>query len=157
MGERGYGRFVEREGVRYLGQSVLFLTPSRLSELRGFLQGLGVDHHVVPASVGPGSSKLGGLLRRPGCRDSAQLGAAMKAAIVPPALNVVAKETPDIFVAAIMVGLTISEANLPAPPSLEPSKILIKSSSFYPLTMSIRGDHGRLFILVPPRNRWPNS
>ena len=52
-----YSGFVEREGVRYLGQSVLFLTPSRLSELRGFLQGLGVDHHVVPASVGPGSSK----------------------------------------------------------------------------------------------------
>jgi len=44
--------FVEREGVRYLGQSVLFVTPPRFAELRAFLHRNSVEHHVTIASVG---------------------------------------------------------------------------------------------------------
>jgi len=44
--------FVEREGVRYLGQSVLFVTRPRFDELRAFLHGLGIDHEVLAATVG---------------------------------------------------------------------------------------------------------
>ncbi len=47
-----YPGFVEKEGVRYLGQSVLFVVPPQLSEIDSFLSGAGVDHEVVPASVG---------------------------------------------------------------------------------------------------------
>jgi len=43
---------VEREGVRYLGQSVLFVTRTRLEELRSFLHKEAVDHVVVEASIG---------------------------------------------------------------------------------------------------------
>ncbi len=44
--------FVYREGVRYLGQSVLFVTRPRFEELRTFLHGAGVEHHVTTATVG---------------------------------------------------------------------------------------------------------
>jgi len=47
-----YPGFVEREGVRYIGQSVLFVTKERLGELRGFLQGLGIEHVVTNSWVG---------------------------------------------------------------------------------------------------------
>ncbi len=47
-----YPGFVEKEGVRYLGQSVLFIRPGLLSEIDGFLSSLGVDHEATPASVG---------------------------------------------------------------------------------------------------------
>jgi len=47
-----YPGFVEREGVRYLGQSVLFVRPSLLGEIRGFLSRIAIDHEVTPASVG---------------------------------------------------------------------------------------------------------
>ena len=47
-----YPGFVEREGVRYLGQSVLFVRPSLLGEIRGFLCRVAIDHEVTPASVG---------------------------------------------------------------------------------------------------------
>ena len=47
-----YPGFVEREGVRYPGQSVLFVTRTRLEELRSFLHKEAVDHVVVEASIG---------------------------------------------------------------------------------------------------------
>ena len=47
-----YPGFVEREGVRYLGQSVLFVIPDQLSVLRDFLRMNGIDHAVRTASVG---------------------------------------------------------------------------------------------------------
>lgn len=47
-----YRGFVEREGVRYLGQSVLFVLPQELEGLLTFLQGHGVAHVVTEASVG---------------------------------------------------------------------------------------------------------
>ena len=47
-----YPGLVEKEGVRYLGQSVLFVTHARLSELRRFLEQLGVPHVVTHASLG---------------------------------------------------------------------------------------------------------
>jgi hypothetical protein len=47
-----YPGFVEREDVRYLGQSVLFVSPRDLRTLRTFLRGAGVDHHVTPATLG---------------------------------------------------------------------------------------------------------
>ena len=47
-----YQGFVEREGVRYIGQSVLFVIPVRLSELEGFLHQRGVAHVVTHASIG---------------------------------------------------------------------------------------------------------
>ncbi|HEX9339774.1 MAG TPA: hypothetical protein VF992_01190 [Thermoplasmata archaeon] len=48
----GYPGFVEREGVRYLGQSVLFVIPERLEDLRGFLRAQGVEHVTTNASLG---------------------------------------------------------------------------------------------------------
>ena len=48
-----YPGFVEREGVRCLGQSVLFVIPDQLSVLRDFLRMNGIDHAVRTASVGP--------------------------------------------------------------------------------------------------------
>ena len=45
--------FVEKPGVRYLGQSVLFVTTERHTELRSFLHRLGISHVVLLASVGP--------------------------------------------------------------------------------------------------------
>jgi len=47
-----YPGFVEREGVRYLGQSVLFVVPSRRSELEAFLGQNGIAHHTTPATLG---------------------------------------------------------------------------------------------------------
>ena len=43
---------VHREGVRYLGQSVLFVTAPRFAELRAFLHAAGVEHHVARAAIG---------------------------------------------------------------------------------------------------------
>ena len=47
-----YPGLVEREGVRYLGQSVLFVTQSRLAELKSFLRRNGISHVVTMASLG---------------------------------------------------------------------------------------------------------
>ncbi len=47
-----YPGFVERDGVRYLGQSVLFVNASRLREIDSFLTGAGVDHEVTHATIG---------------------------------------------------------------------------------------------------------
>ena len=47
-----YPGFVDREGVRYVGQSVLFVTAGQLPALRDFLQADGIDHVLFAASVG---------------------------------------------------------------------------------------------------------
>jgi len=47
-----YPGFVEREGVRYLGQSVIFVRPGLLGEIRGFLARIAIEHEVTPATVG---------------------------------------------------------------------------------------------------------
>lgn len=47
-----YPGFVERSGVRYLGQSVLFVTSDRLAELREFLRTEGIPHVVATAWLG---------------------------------------------------------------------------------------------------------
>ncbi len=47
-----YPGFVEKKGVRYLGQSVLFVSPSLLAEIDGFLSSNGIDHEMIPATVG---------------------------------------------------------------------------------------------------------
>ncbi len=47
-----YPGFVEREGVRYVGQSVLFVTLDRLTEIRDFLHGHAIAHAVVSGSFG---------------------------------------------------------------------------------------------------------
>lgn len=47
-----YPGFVEREGVRYLGQSVLFVPGDLLRELRAFLESHRVDHVVTTAWLG---------------------------------------------------------------------------------------------------------
>ncbi len=47
-----YPGFVELDGVRYLGQSVLFVTRERSLILREFLRLQGVDHVVTQASLG---------------------------------------------------------------------------------------------------------
>ncbi len=47
-----YPGFVEKAGVRYVGQSVLFVPASLLGEIESFLTGAGVDHETVPASLG---------------------------------------------------------------------------------------------------------
>lgn len=44
--------FVSREGVRYLGQSVLFVRPDRLGEVVSFLAVQHIDHEIIPAAVG---------------------------------------------------------------------------------------------------------
>ena len=41
-----YEGFVWRDGVRYMGQSVVFVLPHRLSELVGFLRSRGIDHEI---------------------------------------------------------------------------------------------------------------
>jgi hypothetical protein len=48
-----YAGLVERDGVRYLGQSVLFVSPSALSLLTDYLRREGIGHIVIEASVGP--------------------------------------------------------------------------------------------------------
>ena len=47
-----YPGFVDKKGVRYLGQSVLFVPGPLLSDLRGFLEGHRVEFVVTPASLG---------------------------------------------------------------------------------------------------------
>ena len=47
-----YPGFVEKEGVRYLGQSVIFVRPALLTEITAFLSGIGVDYEVTLASLG---------------------------------------------------------------------------------------------------------
>lgn len=44
--------FVELDGVRYLGQSVVFVTPERLEPLLRFLRERQVDHVVMRGSLG---------------------------------------------------------------------------------------------------------
>ncbi len=44
--EYRYPGFVEKEGVRYLGQSVFFVLPHRLRELTRFLASRGVEYEV---------------------------------------------------------------------------------------------------------------
>ncbi len=47
-----YPGFVEWEGVRYMGQSVLFVKPPLLKEILGTLERLGIDRESTPATVG---------------------------------------------------------------------------------------------------------
>jgi hypothetical protein len=47
-----YAGFVEREGVRYLGQSVLFVPVGLLEEFRSFLHSENVDHVAMTAWLG---------------------------------------------------------------------------------------------------------
>ena len=47
-----YRGFVERDGVRYLGQSVLFVTAVRLAEVRSFLLREKIQHVVTEATLG---------------------------------------------------------------------------------------------------------
>ena len=47
-----YPGFVFRPGVRYLGQSAIFVRPGLRDEIRAFLEALGVDHESIPATVG---------------------------------------------------------------------------------------------------------
>ncbi len=53
-GERAYRYpgFVERDGVRYLGQSVLFVPEEALPALLEFLRANAVDHVVTSAWLG---------------------------------------------------------------------------------------------------------
>lgn len=47
-----YRGFVEREGVRYLGQSVLFVPGESLPLLLAFLRAEGVEHVITNAWLG---------------------------------------------------------------------------------------------------------
>lgn len=47
-----YPGFVEKMGVRYVGQSVLFVPAALLAEIESFLIGAGVDHETFPAGLG---------------------------------------------------------------------------------------------------------
>ena len=47
-----YSGFVEHDGVRYLGQSVLFVDRERLDPLREFLRANGVEHVISEAAMG---------------------------------------------------------------------------------------------------------
>ena len=47
-----YPGFVERDGVRYLGQSVVFVGPHQIGELTRFLGRNRVDHDCVAATLG---------------------------------------------------------------------------------------------------------
>ena len=44
-----YQGFVMRDGVRYLGQSTIFVLPHRLEPIREFLSRCGVDHEIAYA------------------------------------------------------------------------------------------------------------
>ncbi|MGQ0798317.1 MAG: hypothetical protein ACT4OI_10725 [Methanobacteriota archaeon] len=57
--EYRYEGFVELEGVRYLGQSVVFVIADRLLTLTGFLRANGIEHVVPWASLGPVLAQLG--------------------------------------------------------------------------------------------------
>ncbi len=47
-----YPGFVERDGVRYLGQSVVFVPPALLREIDSFLAVHGVAHEATRATLG---------------------------------------------------------------------------------------------------------
>ena len=47
-----YSGFVEHEGVRYLGQSVLFVDREQLDPLREFLCANGAEHVISEATMG---------------------------------------------------------------------------------------------------------
>ncbi len=47
-----YPGFVERDGVRYLGQSVVFVPSHDLGKLTERLRFLGIEHLVTAASLG---------------------------------------------------------------------------------------------------------
>jgi len=47
-----YPGFVERPGVRYLGQSVLFVPAAWVEDMRAFLRAEDVDHVVTTARLG---------------------------------------------------------------------------------------------------------
>ncbi len=47
-----YAGFVSRSGVRYLGQSVLFVTQEHLKTLCNFLRSSGVDFVLTEAALG---------------------------------------------------------------------------------------------------------
>jgi len=47
-----YPGFIQRDGVRYLGQSVLFVTSESLPNLQRFLKNEGVPHVVMSAWLG---------------------------------------------------------------------------------------------------------
>lgn len=47
-----YPGFLEKEGVRYLGQSVVFVKPSLLRGIDAFLSRNGVDHEATLATLG---------------------------------------------------------------------------------------------------------
>lgn len=47
-----YRGFVDRDGVRYLGQSVLFVPPESLPALLAFLRAEGVEHVITSAWLG---------------------------------------------------------------------------------------------------------
>ena len=47
-----YPGLVERDGVRYLGQSVLFVSQPSLGLLTEYLRRQGIGHMVIEASVG---------------------------------------------------------------------------------------------------------
>jgi len=50
--EYRYPGFIEKEGVVWLGQSVVLLTPQRSRELQSFLASKGAAHEVLPVRVG---------------------------------------------------------------------------------------------------------
>src|SRR5205823_6367147 len=47
-----YAGFFERDGVRYLRQSVLFVRPNPQAEIDGFLSFHGIEHEVTRATIG---------------------------------------------------------------------------------------------------------
>jgi hypothetical protein len=47
-----YPGFLEKEGVQYLGQSVIFVTPRLRSQIEESLARLGVDQEATPARLG---------------------------------------------------------------------------------------------------------
>jgi len=49
--EDRYPGFIERQGVRYLGQSVLFLTLPLAALLNRPLRAFGVDHHTTATTL----------------------------------------------------------------------------------------------------------
>ena len=44
--------FVEKDGVRYLRQSVLFVRPPLLHEIEAFLSRIAIEHEMTPATIG---------------------------------------------------------------------------------------------------------
>jgi len=50
--EYRYPGFIEKRGVRYLGQSVIFVRPNLLGELVDFLSRTRIEHEVTAAAIG---------------------------------------------------------------------------------------------------------